>query len=158
MKNKINIILAVCVLALVLICIASVCAPIRFSHERKERETAVKESLIAIRQAEKKYLEKNGCYCGSFDELVRKGYLDKKTQYIPFSNNKKFELLVSSQIMRSGKQVPLIECGASYSDYLDGLDKNKISELTENADASGIYPGLKFGDITTFNDNAGNWE
>ena len=50
-----------------------------------------------------------------------------------------------------------MECGAAYEDFLDGLDENAIQEITEQANYSGEYPGLKIGDITTDNNNAGNW-
>ena len=53
---------------------------------------------------------------------------------------------------------PLMECGAPYESYLNGLDENLIRELTEKADEKGEYPGLRIGDTTTPNDNAGNWE
>ena len=52
---------------------------------------------------------------------------------------------------------PLMECGASYEDFLNGLDENAVQELIDNAMISGAYPGLKIGDITTDNNNAGNW-
>lgn len=47
---------------------------------------------------------------------------------------------------------------AAYDDYLKGLDKNSIDNLTQAANESGRFPGLKFGDTTQPNDNAGNWE
>ena len=51
-----------------------------------------------------------------------------------------------------------MECYAGYDDYLSGLDAGSIANLTEEANNAGRYPGLKIGDITTPNDNAGNWE
>lgn len=50
-----------------------------------------------------------------------------------------------------------MECGASYEDFLNGLDENAVQELIDKAMISGAYPGLKIGDITTDNNNAGNW-
>jgi hypothetical protein len=51
-----------------------------------------------------------------------------------------------------------MECSASFRDYLDGLDENSINNLIEKANNSGNFPGLKIGDLTTDNNNAGNWE
>lgn len=51
-----------------------------------------------------------------------------------------------------------MECGAEYKTYLQGLDKGMTDNLTEEAEAEGRYPGLKIGDLTTPNDNDGNWE
>lgn len=157
--NKITkILLLTCILSLFLVCIISAYSPIKFLHEQTFRENEVKEKLILIRNAEKKYIEKNGYYCGSFKEMINMGYLKAQTQYIPYSQGKTFSLSTSSQFLKSGKQIPLMECSAMFSDYLKGLDNNKIKEITEKANSSGKYPGLKFGDITIFNDNAGNWE
>ena len=46
---------------------------------------------------------------------------------------------------------------AAYEDYLDGLDEEAIMNVTEEANYAGRFPGLKIGDITKDNDNAGNW-
>ena len=78
-------------------------------------------------------------------------------QYIPYSDGKKFTLSATTIVSKSGKQIPLMECGASYEDFLNGLDENAVQELIDNAMISGAYPGLKIGDITTDNNNAGNW-
>lgn len=50
-----------------------------------------------------------------------------------------------------------MECGATYKQYLDGLDKASVDELTQEANANGRFPGLKIGDTETPNDNVGNW-
>ena len=76
----------------------------------------------------------------------------------PFAGGKKFDIAVNTQTGKSGRQIPLMECGAEYADYLEGLDGNSISNLIEEAETAGRYPGLKIGDLTTPNDNAGNWE
>lgn len=58
----------------------------------------------------------------------------------------------------TGKTVSLMECGAPYQTYLQGLDEQAIATLIEDATKSGTYPGLKIGDLKTNNNNAGNWE
>ena len=60
--------------------------------------------------------------------------------------------------MKSGKQIPLMECAAEYTSYLNGLDQRSVDALVQEAIAAGRYPGLKIGDVTTTNNNAGNWE
>mgnify|MGYP007081609601 CR=1 FL=1 len=77
--------------------------------------------------------------------------------HIPYSDGKKFTLSATTIVSKSGKQIPLMECGASYEDFLNGLDENAVQELIDKAMISGAYPGLKIGDITTDNNNAGNW-
>ncbi|MDO4161097.1 MAG: hypothetical protein Q4D41_11625 [Prevotellaceae bacterium] len=153
-----NHILGVLVIALIAICIMSVSSPIRFEKQQSIRERAVKERLIKIRYAEEKYRKANGIYTGDFSVLVNSGLLADSLQYIPYTEKKRFDLVATNQIGKSGRNVPLMECGAKYNDYLSGLDKNSISNLIEEANNAGRYPGLKIGDITTPNDNAGNWE
>lgn len=51
-----------------------------------------------------------------------------------------------------------MECRAKYVDFLDGLDRNSVANVIEDANSSGGFPGLKIGDINTPNNNAGNWE
>lgn len=158
MKIKNNHILLICVLALALICFLSVDKPIHFQHQQAIREYAVKERLLKIRTAEERYRKATGAYTGDFTLLVKRGLLADSLQYIPYSGGKRFSLTASTQIMKSGKQIPLMECDANYEDYLHGLDQNSIDNLIQEANESGRYPGLRIGDINTPNYNAGNWE
>ncbi len=151
-------ILGLLAVLLALACVASIYSPIRFDNERDVRELAVKRRLVGIRQAEERYRKAHGTYASDFKQLVAGGYLADSLRLIPFSEGKEFSLTVTTQIGKSGRTIPLMECGAMYADYLSGLDENSISNLIEEANEAGKYPGLKIGDITTPNDNAGNWE
>lgn len=159
MKRKINInyILGACALVLFLLCLMSIFQPLHFQSEMTKRETVVKQSLFKIREAEERYKSQHGVYTGDFSILVKGKYLADSLQYIPFSDKKRFSLSATTIVGKSGKQIPLMECGAQYEDYLGGLNENAIQELKENASNAGNYPGLKIGDITTDNNNAGNW-
>ena len=153
-----NHILAALAAALAVACAMSIYSPIRFGRQQAVRESAVKARLVKIRHAEEQYRKATGAYTDDFGALVSRGYLADSLQYIPYSNNKKFNITVTTQVGKSGRQTPLMECGAEYADYLTGLDESGISGLTEEAVNAGRYPGLKIGDLTTPNDNAGNWE
>lgn len=159
MKRKINInyILGACVIVLLVLCMLSISQPLRFQSAQQEREKAVKETLMKIRTAEERYKARHGGYSGDFQTLIKGKYLQESLQYIPYSDGKKFTLSATTIVSKSGKQIPLMECGASYEDYLNGLDENAVQELIDKAMISGAYPGLKIGDITTDNNNAGNW-
>ena len=95
---------------------------------------------------------------GELKVLVGEGYLADSLQYIPFSDSKCFELDATTQLSRSGRQIPLMECKASYTDYLRGLNEHYIATLIEKANTAGRWPGLKIGDIEKPNHHAGNWE
>lgn len=152
-----NIVLGACVIVMMLLCILSISQPIRFDKQKASRETEVKEKLMQIRDAEERYKAKNGTYTGDFNTLVKGKYLKADAQYIPYSDGKKFSLAATTIVGKSGKQIPLMECGAEYGDFLDGLDEESIQEVTDKANYAGEYPGLKIGDITTDNNNAANW-
>lgn len=158
LRIKQNHILGLLVAALCTVCAMSICTPIRFERQQEAREQVVKERLVKIRYAEEKYRKANGAYTDDFNTLVKSGLLADSLQYIPFSGKKRFDLTVTTLTSKSGRNIPLMECGAKYNDYLSGLNENSISNLIEEANNAGKYPGLKIGDIITPNDNAGNWE
>ena len=157
MKIKLNHILAAIVVVLLALCWASVRRPMHFADQRKQ-ESEVIQRLTEIRKAEKVYRQRFGIYAGSFRQLIGSGLLADSLRYVPYSRGQEFELSASVHTGKSGAAVPVMECGAPYDAYLQGLDENSIRELTEEANGRGEYPGMKFGDITTPNDNAGNWE
>jgi hypothetical protein len=145
-------------LIVAVLCVLSVSSPVRFQHEQAKRETAVKGRLLKIRIAEEHYRQAHGVYTADFSKLTHSHLLADSLQYIPFASGKRFDLAASTIIGKSGRQIPVMECGASYDAYLDGLDQNTVANLIKEANVSGRYPGLKIGDITEPNNNAGNWE
>lgn len=157
LKNQ-NIILGFCVLVLVVLCWLSVERPMRFEREQAEREKAVKAQLLHIRTAEERYRARKGVYTGDWATLIRAKLLADSLQYVPFSGKERFHLEASFVMGKSGRQVPVMQCGATYDQYLKGLDGNAVANLTEKANMSGRFPGLMIGDITQPNENAGNWE
>ena len=158
MKIKNNYILGFCVLLLAVLYVLSVSTPVRFRRQKQQREVEVKRCLMAIRRAEMKYLQAYGTYTDNFRALTAARLLADSVQYIPYSGGKRFRLAVSVQLTKTGNRVPLMECSATYADYLHGLNASQIADITEDANASGRFAGLKIGDLTTPNDNAGNWE
>ena len=55
MKTVINVVLFICVVALIYICYGSIMGPVNFDKERTVREDAVKARLIDIRKAQQEY-------------------------------------------------------------------------------------------------------
>lgn len=223
MKKVINLVLGLCVLALLYLCYSSIMEPINFNKEKEMREAAVKERLIQIRDVEEQYRLQKGEFCDSFPELIAfikdgrvpfinkvgeltdeqmekglteakaaaivnsgdaaaiaanglqnfrrdtvwtaladtlfgKGFVADSIQYIPYSNGKKFELEKSVVTNKSGTVQNVMECRATYDDYLQGLSAREVANLKDFADKTERYPGLKIGDLYTANNNAGNWE
>ena len=156
--KKINIVLAAVAVALAVLCWLSVSAPMRFDKERAGREAVVKQRLVLIRAAAERFRQSHGAYTGSLQTLVDSASLADSLQYIPFAGGKKFHLQASSVVSRSGRSIPVMECYATYDEYLDGLDRDAVSSLASAAGAAGRFAGLKIGDLATPNDNSGNWE
>ena len=80
MKTVFNIVLGLCVIALVYICYASIMGPINFENAKKHRDKAVVARLIDIRKAQAEYRNIYKQYTASFDTLID----FVKTQKIPF--------------------------------------------------------------------------
>ena len=158
MKVSNNSIFALCPVVLAILSFMRLYGTSRFQTVREQRETAVKQRLVRIRAAEEAFRKRTGTYSNSFATLVKGGYLADSLQYIPCADGKRFELNTSVQLLKSGREIPLMECSAGYHDYLKGMDENAVSNLIQEANESGAFPGLRIGDITTPNNNEGNWE
>jgi type II secretory pathway pseudopilin PulG len=154
----INWMLAGIALGLILICAATVLTPMEFTKKQHQREVVVKQRLLEIRKAQAQYRKTYGHFASSLQLLVKEKLIADSMTMIPFSNGKKFDLTVSSVVLKSGKSEPVMECSATYNEYLYGLDANEIGNLNEQAAEQGQYAGLKIGDVNTPNNNAGNWE
>lgn len=89
-----------------------------------------------------------------FDE----NYPIDSIRYVPFTNGQEFELVTDSFTNASNMVLPLFEARVTNDVYLNGLNKQLIKNMNEDANTIGKYPGLKVGDITAPNNNAGNWE
>lgn len=92
------------------------------------------------------------------DTIFGKDFVADSLEYIPYSNGDKFEMVSRSVMTKSGIVQYVMECGAKYDSYLKGMSAREIYNLTDAAEKSSRYPGLKIGDLYTNNNNAGNWE
>lgn len=130
----------------------------RLERRVAEREQAVKARLVQIRAASERYRAAHGGYAPSLQTLVRGGYIPDSLQYVPFSGGRRFSYSADVMTTRSGRELPVMECGATYADYLSGFDSGEIRRLIGGAEEEGRYPGLCFGDTESGAGNKGNWE
>lgn len=151
-------VLTMCVAALLIACIMSISSPARFERRVAERERIVKTRLLHIRSAAERYRSYTNNYPHSLQTLVNNGYMADSLQYIPFTNHRRFSFIADHITTATGRKIPVMECGATYADYLNGLDRSAIRNLINTAENNGSYPGLRFGDITENIDNKANWE
>ena len=97
-------------------------------------------------------------YVSLYDSLYH-GRIDPDSlRYVPFSDNKEFELSIASDTSKTGVITNTFEAKTLYINYLGpdsykgGLDKQEIINLLEDCDDRGRYRGLKV------DNNSGNWE
>jgi hypothetical protein len=97
-------------------------------------------------------------YISVLESAFGKNYPIDSIQYVPFTDNAKFEMQAVMFPTMSGISIPLFEAKVLYKIYLNGLDNQEIINLIDKSLTNEKYPGLKVGDITAPNNNAGNWE
>ena len=69
MKKVINILLAICIVAMIYIVYGSIMGPIKFANEKGIRDKAVISRLMDIKAAQTEYNYQHGGYCDNFDSL-----------------------------------------------------------------------------------------
>lgn len=153
-----NLLLTACVILLCIVMAAGISQPMRFSNERARREKAVIECMTKIRTAEEAYCRQTGHYARDLRVLVRRGLLADSLRFIPCGNGKKFLIETSYTSARTGARRPVMQCSATYDDYLGDMPEEEVSSLKEQADEGGTFPGVSFGAIDSDNGNAGSWE
>lgn len=126
MKTVINLVLAVCVIALVYICYGSIMGPINFDKEKAIREKAIITRLIDIRKAQVEYRGvHNGAYTASFDTLIQ----FVKTAKLPF----------------------IMKIGALTDDQLNnGMTEKKAVAMIEKAKKTGNWKEVEEAGLTNF--------
>ena len=70
MKKVVNILLSLCIVAMIYIVYGSIMGPIRFSNEKNRRDSAVIEKLLEIKAVQNEYNIQHGGYCDNFDSLA----------------------------------------------------------------------------------------
>lgn len=119
MKTVFNIVLGLCIAALIYVCYASIMGPINFDEAKKLRDAKVIERLIDIRKAQMEYRNLNKQqYTASFDTLID----FVKHQKLPF---------IYKQGELNDKQLE------------DGLTEKKAIAIIERAKKSGKYDEVK---------------
>ena len=79
--------------------------------------------------------------------------------YVPYGNGAKFELATGCDSSnKSGTKIYLFEAKTLYKTYLQGVNKDELANIIDDANKLGRYAGLKVGDAEVGNNNAGNWE
>ena len=79
-------------------------------------------------------------------------------RFVPFTSGKQFELETGVFVNKSEVEMSLFEARTPNDVYLNGLNRQLIVNMNEEAKALDKYAGLKVGDVVAPNNNTGNWE
>lgn len=90
------------------------------------------------------------------DSIFGKKYKLEDMTNVPFSHGAKF-LLKVGRIDKDGMSFTVFEASTAYEVYLNGLDKQCISNMVQGLNATNKFPGLKVGSLNEAS-TAGNWE
>ena len=95
------------------------------------------------------------------DSLFGEGFNADSLRYIPYAEGDTFLLQSFTNLTRSGTIQYVMECSAPDASFLKNMGRNGerlIVNRRQLADDMGNYAGLKIGDLSNWNNNAGNWE
>lgn len=85
----------------------------------------------------------------------------RELRYVPGTNHQReFKLQAAQVATGSGVVVPVVECSVRYEYFLDTVEYRQeiINYVDNEVNNFNRYPGVKFGDMTKANNEAGNWE
>jgi hypothetical protein len=88
----------------------------------------------------------------------RKPWITDSLRYVPFTDQKEFEMGIGIIKTASEVEVPVFEAKVHNNIYLNGLDEQEVININDRQRQLEKYPGLKVGSLTEANNNAGNWE
>ena len=118
MKQKINVVLALCAIGLLYVCVRSIQDTTEFDAEVTAREAVVKARLMEIRDAEEAYkAQHDGVYCDNWEVLVsfiKNGKLPIVMKQGVLSDEQMDKGLIetlAASIVNSGDQAAIIENG-----------------------------------------------
>lgn len=97
-------------------------------------------------------------YVSVVDSLYkhRRGFRLDNLPIIPFSKQDTFEM-DAGKIVRGGVNVSVFEAKATFAQYLQGLDEQRVANVIAHMEQIERYPGLRVGSMTEPSTD-GNWE
>lgn len=126
--------------------------------EGRLTDSMIEEGMTELKALKLGIIKRDTSYVAVKDSLFGKNFIADSIRYVPFTNNVEFTMAATSLETASGVEVPVFEAKVHNNVYLQGLDRQLIVNLNEEAEAYEKYPGLKVGSLTEANNSAGNWE
>lgn len=92
------------------------------------------------------------------DSLFSASYNIDHIRYIPYTDNKQFEMGAGELETGSKVTVQVFEAYALYDDLFNGMDRQMVINYKDERYKITEFEGVKVGSLTEANNNAGNWE
>jgi len=97
-------------------------------------------------------------YTSVLDSIFDPGFHVDSLRYVPYTDNKTFRLEADIVETGSGVDVEVFEASVLNDVFLRGLDKQLITNYNAEREKITGFPGMRVGNISEPNNNAGNWE
>jgi hypothetical protein len=104
------------------------------------------------------FFRRDTSFVSVLENVFGAGFPIDSIAYIPFGNGARFDMEATMFMTASGIRIPLFEARAPFAVYLEGLDKQEIHNLIDSRRVQERFEGMKVGDVSAPNNNAGNWE
>jgi hypothetical protein len=124
-----------------------------------KKEGNVPDTLTEAQALKMGLVKRDTVYVSAYESLFGsqgKKIDIQKLRYIPFSQNKEFEIKASS-VNKGNIQVPVFEVLAPYDSYINDMDEQLVRNLNVKAKDMDRYPGIKLGSLNEPSTD-GNWE
>jgi hypothetical protein len=119
----------------------------------------MEQGITSEREALKRGLiVRDTSYTSVLDSIFDKGFPVDSLRYVPFCEDTQFELGAASIQTGSMVMVEVFEASVLNNIFLKGLDKQLIINYNALRERITGFPGMRVGNLTEPNNNAGNWE
>lgn len=97
-------------------------------------------------------------YTTVLDSIFEEGFPVDSLRYVPYSGDTEFKLEAAIVETGSKVKVEVFEASVLNDIFLKGLDKQLIINYNALREKLTGFPGMRVGNVTEPNNNAGNWE
>lgn len=119
----------------------------------------IEEGITTEREALKRGLiVRDTSYRPVLDSIFDPGFHIDSIRYVPFAEPTEFTLKADKIPTTSKVEVEVFEASVLNNIFLAGLDRQLIINYNALRERITGFPGLRVGNITEPNNNAGNWE
>ncbi len=118
----------------------------------------VPDTLTEKKALEQGLITRDTTFVSVKDSLFKKSYYIDSLQYVPYTDQKKFNLGAGTIETGSKVKVKVFEASVKNKVLLKGLDEQLIVNLNDRQMKITGFPGLKVGSLEEATNNAGNWE